>query len=139
VKALIGVQTFGHTLFIVDPPWGITKDSDSPEWDHASKKWVTADFESVFRFVSTVNPNNNLSGPFHKVTIIFHVPDYYLTSLLTVVDKQDLKFSIFVWAKNSGNKMGNQVRWAHELMVIVSTRPNTVRTEALYNKDFPSR
>jgi len=139
VKALLGDKYFGHTLFIADPPWGITKDSDSPEWDHASKVWGSEDFDDVLRFVLSVNPNRYLGDLFHKVTIIFHVPDYYIPPLLAVVQAHNLYYTIFVWAKNSGNKMGNLIRWAHELMVVVSNRRNTVRDEKLYNKDFPER
>ena len=33
VGKLISGKTFKHTLFIVDPPWGSTKDYEKPEWD----------------------------------------------------------------------------------------------------------
>ena len=43
------------------------------------------------------------------------------------------------WAKNDGNKQGNNIRWRHELMVVVSNRPIIVRPEFLYYMDFPER
>jgi hypothetical protein len=135
VETLIAGRDFKHTLVVVDPPWGITKDGDSPDWDHASKKWGITEFEEVLRFVSTVNPNEE----FNECTIILHVPDNYLPALLSVVESQNLHFSEFVWAKNSGLKQGNNVRWAHENVVVVSNRKKTVRNETLYNKEFPDR
>ena len=135
VGKLISGKTFKHTLFIVDPPWGSTKDYEKPEWDHESKKWEENDYRDVLKFVSTVNPNLE----FQRATIIFHVPDNYLTDLLSTIRAVNLHYTVFCWAKNCGNLQGNRIRWAHELAVVVSKRKSTVRPETLYNKDYPDR
>lgn len=135
VGKLISGKTFKHTLFIVDPPWGSTKDYEKPEWDHESKKWEENDYRDVLKFVSMVNPNLE----FQRATIIFHVPDNYLTDLLSTIRAVNLHYTVFCWAKNCGNLQGNRIRWAHELAVVVSKRKSTVRPETLYNKDFPDR
>ena len=134
VKELQQEEPPGHTLFLFDPPWGISLER-GPSWDQKDKAWQLSQFDEALDFVEEANPNEG----FKDCTVIFHVPDFYLPMLFSAAERRELFFAVEVWAKNSGNAQGNRLRWGHELIVVLSNRENHVREEAMYNPKFPSR